>query len=81
MTESIFAGQIPKRLQKKAEVLLKNHKKYHYYGWRKVVGLKKWFSYKLNDNYRILHQQGGIYFISNHDKYIKKIRAIRKQES
>jgi hypothetical protein len=43
-----------------------------------VKGLKNAFSYWLTANYRILFIVGTLFFVSDHDRYERKIETIKK---
>lgn len=75
MIELIFAGPVPERLKEKA--FLTVHSSYAT-GWKKIAGLQSYFSFRLNNNYRILRSENGRVLVCNHDIYEKKIRLIRK---
>lgn len=78
MIDILFAGPIPVHIRKKAFfVLEENHIDA---GWRKVSGLKKHFSYRLNRNYRIIKGGNENAIVCNHDLYEKKIKGIKRGE-
>jgi len=46
--------------------------------WKKVTGLKKAYSYRLSANHRILYLVDRLFFVSDHDRYAKKICNIKR---
>jgi len=46
--------------------------------WKKVKGLNNAFSYCLTPNHRILFVVDKLFFVSDHDRYERKIESIKK---
>jgi len=71
-------SDIPEQLLNKAakiiELFLKGIKR----KWKKLSGLKNYYSYRLSMNYRLLADSKGNFFIGCHDAYSAKIKAVKK---
>lgn len=80
MNELIFAGQIPDKLKLKAHSIVSNPALRVGHGWKKISGLRDWFSYRLNDNYRLMRTHSGPFLACNHDLYERKIKTLKRQE-
>lgn len=80
MNELIFAGQIPDKLKQKAFLVVSNPALRVGNGWKKINGLRDWFSCRLNDNYRLMRTFGGPYLVCNHDVYERKNKTLKRQE-
>jgi len=74
-----FDAAIPSRIKNKALYVLLSQEHRIGNGWKKVGCLGNWISYKLNNNYRILREIGGICYVSHHDGYEKRIRNLRRK--
>jgi hypothetical protein len=72
-----FEGSVPERIRMKANSIVSSLPIRIGNGWKKVVGLDGWFSYRLNNNYRVLCSGGGNSVVSNHDIYLKTIRKLK----
>lgn len=75
------AGQVPTYLHTKIESLRQDCEFGHFNPfpkWKKVKGLSNAFSYWLTANHRILFIVGKLFFVSDHDRYERKIENIKK---
>jgi hypothetical protein len=70
-------GAVPKRIMKKADIIVSSHNLCIGNGWKKITGLQGWFSYRLNNNYRLLRSSDGYQIVCNHDIYQKKIQRLK----
>lgn len=71
-------GEIPKQLLNKAAKIIELFQKGIRHGWKKLAGLKNYYSYRLSMNYRLLADSKGNFFIGCHDAYSAKIKAVKK---
>jgi hypothetical protein len=77
------AGQVPTYLETKIEQIRQicefgNFNPFQNGKWKKVKGLKNAFSYWLTANHRILFIADELFFVSDHDRYERKIENIKK---
>ena len=81
MIELNFAGPIPDNVKNRALTVVSSRILRTGTGWKKGSGLKYWYSFRLNSNYRVLRSIEGSIFVSNHDLYEKKIKKLKKVEA
>lgn len=83
MRKIIFGKSIPKSKREKSVKLIKNFESIQS-GKKKISSLRDCLSIKLDSNYRILSFQfsteNRVYYVLNHDDYIKKIKNIKNQK-
>lgn len=79
MNEILFAGSIPNHIKNKAFLILDDNQNFLKDGWKKIRGLKTYFSYRLNKKYRILRQKKGGVLICNHSLYEKEIKNLKQR--
>ena len=72
MNKISYIGPIPENIREKSERILKR-KIVRSNGWRKLSDMHDCFSFRLNNNYRILLVD-GICIISCHDIYEKLLK-------
>jgi len=77
MIDIVFAGPIPNHIRNKAFFVLDHHTAQK--GWRKIHSLGRYFSFRLNRNYRIIRTADGNFIVCNHDLYEKKIKTIKRK--
>ena len=78
MSKLLFTAHVPENLKAKAHEISESEDFRIGCGWKKIAGLKDWFSYRLNNNYRLLKDYDGSCIVCNHDVYQKKIRSLKR---
>jgi len=72
-----FSRNVPGRIKEKAINALTDIDMSR---WKKLSGLKELYSYRLDMNYRIILSLNGKAKVSDHDKYEKKIKIIKRRK-
>ncbi len=79
MSELIFAGQVPTNIKEKAMVLMASEKVHCSSRWKKIRGLHRYFSMRINNNYRVLSTGDSLPIVCNHDVYERKIKTLKRR--
>lgn len=77
MKEIIRLSNVPQKIIGKVNMIL-HYQQTRGFKWKKLSGLSKYFSYKVNDNYRILSSKNGAMFVGDHNSYMIKIKNLKK---
>lgn len=74
-----WIGAIPAHLVSKAQIAINSTPSIGD-GWKKLTGLKDCFTFRLNNNYRVLCWRKREYIVCDHDTYEKKIKLLRSRQ-
>ena len=77
MTSLTTLGYCPSRIISKAMLLIRSVKDGNA-RYKKLSGLRRYSTIRINKNYRLLLAPSGSVFIGSHDEYERKIRQLKK---
>lgn len=69
---------VPQEFLKKAAEIIELFKRGLKRFWKKLAGVKSWYSYRLDMNYRVLTDGRGNFFVGCHDAYENKIKNLKR---
>jgi hypothetical protein len=77
MIPIIILGHCPNRVIHKAHFLLSTSETLHKVS-KKLSGIKRYSSIKINTNFRVLLSNNGKVFLCSHKHYEKKIKNLKR---